>query len=185
MSTPPIHSRTARAQSEAIRRLRGPTGPVAATASANGAPIYAGLVTRAIALALDAAIVNGVAALVAVTVGLGLSLLHIPSQAQDAIAAVMAGLWVIWSFAYFVFFWSTTGQTPGARVMSIRVIDAHRRGPLKPRRALVRFAALCLAAIPLLAGFWIMLWDSRSRCFQDRVARTLVVYVPPQTILTA
>ncbi|MGO9489226.1 MAG: RDD family protein [Solirubrobacteraceae bacterium] len=175
MSAPP-HSRTEQAQTEAIRKLRG--GPRTDAAGTNGASIYAGLVTRAIALALDGVVVNGAALLVGVTVGLALSILHLPSDADAAIAAVMGVLWVIWSFSYFVFFWSTTGQTPGSRVMSIRVIDAQRRGPLKPRRALLRFGALWLAAIPLFAGYLMMLWDDRSRCFQDRVARTVVVYVP-------
>jgi uncharacterized RDD family membrane protein YckC len=35
-----------------------------------------------------------------------------------------------------------------------------------------------LAAIPLLAGFLMMLWDDRRRCLQDRLARTVVVYAP-------
>jgi hypothetical protein len=60
--------------------------------------------------------------------------------------------------------------------MHIRVIDRRRRGPLKPRRALLRFIGLCLAALPLLAGLWMMLWDDRGRCLQDRIARTVVVY---------
>jgi uncharacterized RDD family membrane protein YckC len=59
--------------------------------------------------------------------------------------------------------------------MRIRVIDGRDRGPLKPLRAIVRFGAVFLAAIPLLAGFLIMLWDDRRRCLQDRIARTLVV----------
>lgn len=147
-------------------------------AVANGlaADAYAGLVTRAIAFALDVAIVESVAALVGVTVGLGLSILAIPSQLETAVAAILGVVWVVWSLGYFVFFWSTTGQTPGNRVMGIRVVDAKRRGPLKPRRAAVRFGGLCLAAIPLLAGFLMMLWDDRARCLQDRIARTVVIY---------
>jgi uncharacterized RDD family membrane protein YckC len=140
--------------------------------------MYGGLVTRAIAFALDAAIVNGCALVVGVTVGLGLSILHLPQDADVVIAAVMAGLFVIWSVAYFAFFWSTTGQTPGDRVMSIQVLDSRGRGQLKPLRAVARFGAVILAAIPLLAGFLIMLWDDRRRCLQDRLARTVVVHAP-------
>jgi hypothetical protein len=44
----------------------------------------------------------------------------------------------------------------------------------------VRFAGLILATIPLFAGFWIMLWDGRRRCLQDRLARTVVVHAPVQ-----
>jgi uncharacterized RDD family membrane protein YckC len=60
--------------------------------------------------------------------------------------------------------------------MCIRVIDMRNRGPLKPRRALVRFIGLILAALPLLAGILMMLWDDRRRCLQDRLARTVVFY---------
>lgn len=172
MSPQPAHAATERAQLDAIRRLRGEQTEARAPDSG-----YAGLVTRAIALALDAAVVWGVAGAVGVTIGLGVSLLHLPSQADAAIAAVLAALGVVWSVAYFVFFWSSTGQTPGSRAMSIAVVDRRGRGPLKPRRALVRFVGLCIAVIPLGAGIAIMLWDGRRRCLQDRIARTVVVYV--------
>jgi uncharacterized RDD family membrane protein YckC len=148
-----------------------------------GRPRYAGLVTRAVAFAIDAAIVNGVAILVGVAVGLGVSILYLPEQAEDAIAAVMAVLWIIWSVAYFAFFWSTTGQTPGSRVMRIRVLDGAGRGPLRPLRAAARFGALILAAIPLLAGFLMMLWDDRRRCLQDRLLRTVVVDAPAPIVV--
>ena len=165
------------AQRAAIRRLRGDS-PAARDSPMASTGIYAGLVTRAIALALDSLVVNGSALLAGVTVGLGVSLLHLPEESNVLIASVMGALWALWSVAYFVFFWSSTGQTPGSRVMCIRVLDARRRGPLKPRRAALRFVSLCVAAIPLLAGIWMMLWDDRRRCLQDRVTRTVVVYVP-------
>ncbi len=168
----------AAAQAAALRRARGVSAVLPADGAALIARPHAGLVTRAVAFAIDAAIVNGVAALVGVTIGLALSILHLPSQVDAAVAAIAGACWVIWSVSYFTFFWSTTGQTPGDRVMGIRVIDGRGRGPIKPLRAAVRFGALILAAIPLLAGFLIMLWDDRRRCLQDRVARTVVVYVP-------
>lgn len=182
MSTARSQLGTERAQREAIRRLRGTTATTGialpSDSRVTGATDdYAGLVTRALALAIDSLIVNAAAALVGVTVGLGISLLHLPKQVDALLAAVMGGLWIFWSISYFVFFWSSTGQTPGDRVMRIRVIDSRGRGPLRPRRALVRFVGLCLAALPLLAGLLMMLWDDRRRCLQDRLARTVVVYV--------
>jgi uncharacterized RDD family membrane protein YckC len=167
---------TQHAQLAAIRRLRGPAVPVADAVSSDGG--YAGLITRTVAFSIDALIVNGAAALVGVTVGLGLSILHLPSEADAVIAAVLGGLWIVWTVGYFAFFWSSTGQTPGDRVMRIVVRDVHERGPLKPRRAILRFVAVCLGAIPLLAGLLMMLWDERRRCFHDRTARTVVVYGP-------
>jgi uncharacterized RDD family membrane protein YckC len=172
------HSQTQLAQTEAIRRLRGATAIASDGDGSSSTGGYAGLVTRSIAFALDGLIVNGAAAIVGVIVGLGLSILHLPEEADTIIAAVLAGLWLLWSISYFVFFWSSTGQTPGSRVMCIKVIDRHGRGALKPRRALLRVAGLYLAAIPLLAGYLMMLWDDRGRCLQDRIARTVVVYAP-------
>src|SRR6185437_1613336 len=161
----------------AVAVLRGPDDPLAAPERADTGPegTYAGLVTRAIAFALDAAVVNGCALIVGVTVGLGLSILHLPSKVDAIIAAILIGLAVIWLVAYFAFFWSTTGQTPGDRVMHIEVIGLEGR-PLGPLRAAMRFGYIILAALPLLAGILMMLWDDRRRALQDRLARTLVVY---------
>lgn len=157
--------------------------PVAAEAPRED--IYVGLVTRTIAFAIDAAIINVVAALTGVVIGLGLSILHIPSQADAIIAAILGALWVIWSLAYFCFFWSTTGETPGDRALGIRVIDSRTRQPVRPVQAAVRAAGVVLAAIPLLAGFIIMLWDDRRRCLQDRLARTVVIDTSPPASPTA
>ncbi len=187
MSDPPAASDTTKTQPLALDGT--PTSPVSTATLADTGTVlgagpggaqgpYAGIVTRTIAFAIDVAIVESTAALVGVTVGLGLSILYIPEWLKIAVAAVLGVLWVIWSVSYFAFFWSTTGQTPGSRVMGIRVIDVHDRGPLKPRRSLLRFGGLCLAAIPLCAGFLMMLWDQRCRCLQDRLARTVVVYTP-------
>jgi uncharacterized RDD family membrane protein YckC len=144
----------------------------------DGARAYAGIVTRTVAFAIDLAIVEGVAALVGVTVGLAASLFYLAGWAEAVIGAILVLAWVLWSVSYFAFFWSTTGQTPGNRMMGIRVIDARERGPLKPRRAALRFGGVCLAAMPLGAGFLMMLWDDSCRCLQDHLARTRVIYMP-------
>jgi uncharacterized RDD family membrane protein YckC len=175
----PPEVRTAQAQaSEARRRRQSSNISTEARPTVTAERAYAGLVTRALAFALDSSIVNGAALVVGVVVGLGLSILHLPEAADIVIAAILGGLWVLWTVGYFAFFWSTTGQTPGDRVMRIRVIDGRDRGPLKLRRAIVRFGGVILAAIPLLAGFLIMLWDDRRRCLQDRLARTVVIDTP-------
>ena len=126
----------------------------------------------------DLPLVLGLGALVGVVLGLGVSILHLPSQANKVLAAIATVAWILWSVAYFVFFWSSTGQTPGDRVMQIRVLAERARRPIRPLRAVVRFGGLILAALPLLAGYVIMLWDDRGRCLQDRLVRTVVIYVP-------
>jgi uncharacterized RDD family membrane protein YckC len=140
---------------------------------------YEGLVTRGIAFALDAAVINVVAIVVAGGVALALSVLSVPKDSLDTIVVAAGGvLFLAWSVGYFVTFWSTTGQTPGSRLMRITVRGAGGESVLSPRRAAFRFACLVLAAIPLLAGFLPILFDDRRRGLHDMLARTVVVEAP-------
>lgn len=173
----------ARAQAAAAARARASADGRGARSGtdAERSGAYAGLVTRAVAYSLDLALVNFVALLVGVAVALVTSVLHrIPHDLETALEVALAGAYVLWLVGYFAAFWSTTGQTPGDRVMRIRVIDANGADRIGLARAVVRFIGVVLATIPLLAGFLIMLWDDRRRCLQDRIARTVVVHAEPQ-----
>jgi uncharacterized RDD family membrane protein YckC len=161
----------AQAQAAAAERAHGP--PQAAELEAG----YAGLVTRAIAFAMDAAIVNVAGAAVGVVVGLALSVLDTPDKVDHALLAVGGALFVVWTVGYFVVFWSTTGQTPGNRVMRIKVRRAGTDEPLPMQWAMVRLAGLVLAAIPLLLGFVPILLNDRRRGLQDLLGRSVVVNV--------
>jgi len=140
---------------------------------------YAGLVTRAVAFAIDAAIINLAAATVAVVVGLGMSVLKLPAVVVAEAVAIGGLAYVLWTVAYFTTFWSTTGQTPGSRVMGIQVVCAQGNERVSMRRAVTRLAGMVLAAIPFFAGFLLIAVDDRRRGLQDRLARTLVLYGPP------
>jgi uncharacterized RDD family membrane protein YckC len=138
---------------------------------------YVGLITRALAFAIDAGIINAVAIVTAAVVSLTFSVVTVPDDVQVVVAAVGGVVYLLWTVGYFVTFWSTTGQTPGSRVLRIRVIPASGER-LPPRRALVRFIGLTLAVIPLFAGFLPILVDDRRRGLQDMLARTVVVDAP-------
>jgi uncharacterized RDD family membrane protein YckC len=139
---------------------------------------YAGLVTRGVAFAIDAAIINLVAVATAGVVGLAVSLFNLPSQAVKILGIVGAAAFFVWAAGYFVTFWSTTGQTIGARVMHIRVIDPSDRH-ISPYRAGRRVVAMVLGAIPCFLGYVGIVSDERCRAFHDRVAKTVVVYSRP------
>jgi uncharacterized RDD family membrane protein YckC len=139
---------------------------------------YAGLATRVLAFAADAVVINVVAWFVTAVVALGLSLLAIPHEVIVILAAIGAGIALLWSVCYFAFFWSASGQTPGNRLMRIRVQDAASGKPLRLRRAVLRVLVLPLSALPLCAGFLLVLVDDRRRALHDRLVRTVVVYVP-------
>lgn len=137
-------------------------------------PIYGGIATRAIALATDAAVtivlfmsVVGIAALVASLVG-GL-------RPAWLAGALLASGWMLIVATYFVLFWSTAGQTPGMRLLRIRV-----RGPDGDTpsigRSFVRLVGLVLAIMPLFAGFLPVLFTERRRGLPDFLAGTVVLY---------
>jgi uncharacterized RDD family membrane protein YckC len=155
--------------------------------SANGGPVqagngrppaltYAGLATRTLAFAIDAAIVNCAAWLTGAVIALGLSLFSLPHSVQVALAAIGAALGFLWVIAYFTFFWSADGQTPGDRVMRIRVLRASTGEPIHALRALLRVLVLPLSALPLCAGFLMILVDDRRRALHDRLVGTVVVH---------
>src|SRR5258708_39943435 len=54
---------------------------------------------------------------------------------------------------------STSGQTLGKRVAGIRVIDYATGGSIGYGRAVVRYFARILSALPCLLGYFWMLWD--------------------------
>jgi uncharacterized RDD family membrane protein YckC len=139
---------------------------------------YAGLATRTLAFAVDALVINAVAWIVGAVVAVGMSLITVPETVRVILAAVAAGAALLWTISYFVFFWSGTGQTPGSRLLGITVQEAGTAGPLRARRAALRLLALPLSAIPLCAGFLLILVDPRRRALHDRIARTVVVYAP-------
>jgi uncharacterized RDD family membrane protein YckC len=145
---------------------------------------YIGLATRVISFTIDAALINVVAVIVGLGASLILSLLHLPSVIKAILVAIGGVAYVVWIVGYFVVFWSTTGQTPGARVMQIRVVTADG-GRFKPHRAVIRCVGVLLAALPLFAGFALILFDERRRGFQDRLAGTLVIEAPNTSYIGA
>jgi uncharacterized RDD family membrane protein YckC len=162
---------------------RGPAAVVVTSSAVDvvieeGAPArYVGLVTRALAFAIDAIVINALAIAVTAMVALFYSIISVPDDLRTVAIAVGGVLYLLWVVGYFVTFWSTTGQTPGNRVLCIRVVPVTGAKVL-PRRAVVRFAGLTLAALPLFAGFLLILVDDRRRGLQDRLGRTLVVEAP-------
>jgi uncharacterized RDD family membrane protein YckC len=138
---------------------------------------YAGLATRVLAFAVDVMVVNVVGWFVAVIIALGVSFIGVPDEVAAVLVAIGSLIALLWSIGYFAFFWSTTGQTLGNRILGIRVIDARTLQPPPPRRAVRRFFCLILAALPFCLGFLWILVDDRRRGWHDKLARTVVADV--------
>jgi uncharacterized RDD family membrane protein YckC len=142
-------------------------------------PPQAGVLTRALAFVLDAAIVN--LALLGFSSLVAFALRELLSVDDLGIAGVLAGsfTWIVVSVLYLVGFWGLSGETPGMRFFNLRL-----EGPDGPRlgrrRARKRLVGLVLAALPFGLGFVPILFNDRRRGLQDRIADTEVRYVPPR-----
>jgi uncharacterized RDD family membrane protein YckC len=150
--------------------------PATGLLSSNAIPgEYAGVVSRAIALAIDAIVVQGTLLLVAALLGLVASLVGgITLGTFEQLVA--AAIWAAATAAYFVIWWSLTGQTLGQRAMQLVVLTADGTGPPPPMRSTVRVLWLGLCILPLFAGFLPALVDDRRRGLHDLVAGTVVVH---------
>jgi uncharacterized RDD family membrane protein YckC len=137
---------------------------------------YAGIITRAVAFALDVAILQGGLLIAGIVVGLIVEAFGNLSPDVSALEVTLAAIaWFVAFTAYFSTFWSLTGQTPGMRALGIRVttIEGER---LTPRRSVLRVAGLIAAAIPFFAGYLLILTHDRRMGLQDVIARTVVRY---------
>ena len=146
----------------------------------SGRPIYAGGVTRLLALALDAAILNGI--LIGISAAVALIVNALSSGDQDAgVVTIAFGAlaWSVAAVAYLTVFWTLAERTPGMTFLGLRILT-ERGEPLSPRRALRRVVGLVLAAIPLGLGYLGVLLDERRRGWQDRMADTVVLYADPE-----
>jgi uncharacterized RDD family membrane protein YckC len=135
---------------------------------------YAGIATRGVALAVDAALATMIFLTGTAVIGLVVSLVWDPRPAPVVGTVIgIAGLLV--EVAYFTGFWSTAGQTPGMRLLRLRVVDGAGSAP-GLGRSLVRLVGLAVAILLLFTGFLPVLVDDRRRALQDFLASTVVVY---------
>ena len=135
---------------------------------------YAGIATRAVGLAADVVIVQAVVFAVGAVFALVASL--VGGLELGTVGRILAaGAWAFAVCVYFVTFWATVGQTPGMRMMDLRVSTA-RGDPPSAGRAIVRVIGLGLAIIPLFAGFLPVLVDDRRRGLHDLLAGTVVLH---------
>jgi uncharacterized RDD family membrane protein YckC len=138
----------------------------------------AGLITRALALAVDAAIVNGTFFALSALATFAISGLFPDFDRSHAAAIGFASFsFVALTAIYLHFFWTLTGQTPGMRFLGIRLDDYDHTHRLSNRSALRRLWGMLLCVLTLGIGFLIVLWSDRRRGLHDRIANTEVILV--------
>jgi uncharacterized RDD family membrane protein YckC len=135
---------------------------------------FGGVATRGLALIIDLVLAHAAFLFIAGSVALIASLAGSLRSGWLAGSIASAG-WAIVVLTYFVVFWSSTGQTPGMRLMRLRVLADSSGRPPSIWRSIVRFVGLIVAIAPMLLGFVPVLFDGRRRALQDYVARTAVL----------
>jgi uncharacterized RDD family membrane protein YckC len=135
---------------------------------------FAGAATRAAALGIDAAVILLIFVSMAALIALVSSLVG-TLRPQWVVGVLLASGWALLAGGYFVLFWSGAGQTPGMRLLRLRLLGRDARPP-SMGRALLRVVGTVLAIVPLFAGYLPVLFDDRRRGLPDFLAGTVVVY---------
>jgi len=111
-----------------------------------------------------------VAALIDFVMLFAVSLVLIPFGAAGRLLGFILGV------AYYVYLeGSPSGQTVGKKVMNIRIVDAANGGPIGYGRAVLRYFAKIISAIPCLLGYFWMLWDPEKQTWHDKITTDIVV----------
>ena len=117
-----------------------------------------------------------------IIVGLFTALLAIIGVAAVVVVPVLAVLPFIAVFLvsllYFPYYWQRSGQTPGMRMMNVKVVRDADGGPLSWGSALLRLIGYWVSAAVFYIGFiWIFI-DKRKRGWHDLIAGTVVIEAP-------
>jgi uncharacterized RDD family membrane protein YckC len=135
---------------------------------------FAGAATRAVALGVDAAVILLIFVSLAALVALVASLVG-TLRPEWLVGTLLAAGWALLAGGYFVMFWTGAGQTPGMRLLRLRVVGQEGRAP-SLGRSILRVVGTFVAIVPLFAGYLPVLFDDRRRGLPDLLAGTVVLY---------
>jgi len=138
---------------------------VVATAAAGSTAERVGFFPRFIATIIDGVIIWIVQFVLTFVLGAALG------DSAAGLAGLLIGLFAL---LYYVYFWSTTGQTIGHRVMSLRVVRVDG-APLSIGTGVMRLIGFIISEIPLFLGLLWVLWDAGKQGWHDKIAGTCVV----------
>jgi uncharacterized RDD family membrane protein YckC len=152
---------------------------------------HAGFASRLCAFGIDLVLIN--LALLLVTAAVGLVLRYFDygnlffeigeeptTLGRVILTTVSLVTFLIVYFGYPVFFWVVIGQTPGKRLLGLRVVRSADGQLMGVGQATLRAAAYWVSAIPLFCGFLWILIDNRRMGWHDKIAKSYVFYYHPK-----
>ena len=146
-------------------------GPVA------GRLVYAGFWIRWLAYVIDGIVIGAIRQVVLLPLGLNMIernfwrspwfYAHIGEAGLTSLALTLA---------YFVFFWTQYGATPGKMVLKLKVVNP-QGGPITLGAAVIRYFGQILSGIIAGIGFLMAAFDDEKRALHDRLAETRVIRI--------
>ena len=91
-------------------------------------------------------------------------------------SAIYALVFLVVGVEYFLYFWSTTGQTLGDRVVGVRIVREDG-GTLSLGGAAIRYLGLIISTLAIFLGLLWVIWDPKKQGWHDKMAGTVVVKV--------
>jgi uncharacterized RDD family membrane protein YckC len=107
----------------------------------------------------------------------GIVLLLVSGILEATLKTTGSALGLLVNIGYFTYFEGSSGQTLGKQACNIRVVDDQGGAPIGYSRAFLRWIGRIISTIPILLGYFWMLWDGRRQCWHDKIANDVVVRV--------
>ena len=74
-----------------------------------------------------------------------------------------------------VILWVTVLGTPGKLLLDCQVVDATTGKPIRYPQAIIRALGYYVSLLPLMLGFFWVIWSKRKQSFHDKLAHTVVI----------
>jgi uncharacterized RDD family membrane protein YckC len=145
---------------------------------------YAGFVTRLIAFAIDQLIVGIIISTVVilaefVTSAFGVNEWFGTGDLTGTIVTILVVVTAVLIYLFYdLLFWMLAGQTPGKRLLGVRIVRTDGKR-LRWGNAIRRKVGYWISAILFLGYLWVIV-DNRRQAWHDRLAGTLVLYSWPE-----
>ena len=124
----------------------------------------AGFGIRLLAYIIDVIILAIVSAVVTLVFG----------AAGDAGQTIAGVINAVIGLAYTLYFWSTSGATPGKSVLGLRVV-AIDGSPMNITKAIMRLIGYVVSSVVLFLGFIWIIFDGQKQGWHDKIAGTYVI----------
>jgi uncharacterized RDD family membrane protein YckC len=95
---------------------------------------------------------------------------------QLVLGSVLGGLvaFVI-GIAYVIGFWTTSGATPGKKLMKLQVVQQSDGQIPTVGTAVLRYVGYIASAVVVFLGYLWIIWDPNKEGWHDKIAKTRVI----------